>query len=462
MRQRDGKGNPVRRGRAHDLGFWEAARLERASRICGAGRAIVFALGMFLSVLSGNGSADAQLNRDELRALTEDIRKRTEELRELIKKAEALQEALRRAQVTNEEAQKGTTREEPGEKEAKAPSPQLPVTFKGLVQTGWIGRLRNPGTEPESEFLVKEAQLSVEGSVVPRTSFFVEANFSEPGEEVRLNDAFATLELSNAVSLIGGQLRVPLNRPAVSARTALFLAEPRASGPVQAGARDRGVNLVFTPFDGRLRYEQALVNGNGIKTNRLGNDDSDLLLEGRLIWFATGKWPLPLPAQTDFSNSPWSTFFKVGWASGEFEKNVTATSREKVRENTWNVGQAIVGRGLYTYWQYGQALADGTRDFDSTSFFVTSGYVFPLRRVLPVVEAAPKYVSAGWLEPKLQYETLRFDDPTLFNRPHREIYRFGINYYPFGTPNIRLMAEHEVVLHPARSDTFFLFFHYMF
>ncbi len=76
---------------------------------------------------------------------------------------------------------------------------------------------------------------------------------------------------------------------------------------------------------------------------------------------------------------------------------MTATLKEGVWENTWNVGQAIVGRGLYTYWQYGQALADRKRDFDSSSFFVTSGYAFPLRWALPFLQAAPSYVREAWL-----------------------------------------------------------------
>ena len=360
------------------------------------------------------------------------------------------------------------TAQETGKAEPRAAEPQtvvqppLPVTFKGLVQTGWIRRLTNAGGAPGNEFIVKEAQLSVEGSVLPSTSFFIEASFSEPEERVRLNDAILALEFIKEVRLIAGQLRVPLNRPAVSARTALFLAEPRASGPVQAKARDRGVNLVFTPFDGRLLYEQAIVNGNGINTNRLGNDRSSLLLEGRLVWFVAGKWPLPLPAQTDLNNSPWNTFVKFGWASGAFNKSVTATSTERVRENTWNVGQAIVGRGLYAYWQYSQAIADGEHDFGSRSFFATAGYALQLRRYLAFLQAAPRYVRDAWVEPKFQFETLRFGDPTLFNSANRMSYRFGANYYPFTSPNLRLMADYEKIVDPARTDTFFLFLHYMF
>jgi hypothetical protein len=336
------------------------------------------------------------------------------------------------------------------------------LLWKGLIQGGFIGRSDVPGDEPASEFRLREAQVSVEGSPIPGTSFFIEANFPGPGEEVELNDAAVTLDLAKGVRLVAGQLRVPLNRPAVSARTALFVAEPRASGPLQRKARDRGVNLVLTPFDGRLLYEQALVNGNGILAGELGNDDSDLLLQGRLVWFAGGDWPLPLPAQTDLQHSPWNTFLKAGWAAGDFENDVTETLTERVGERTLNVGQAIVGKGLYTYWQYSQALADGETDFDSRSFSVTSGYAIPLGRFFPFLESAPAIVREASLEPKFQYETLRFDDPTLFNRPNREIFRFGLNYYPLGIPNIRVMVDNEVVVRPRRSQTLLVFLHYMF
>jgi hypothetical protein len=337
-----------------------------------------------------------------------------------------------------------------------------PLLWKGLVQGGLVARWDNPGEASATEFRHQEVQLSVEGSPIPGTGFFIEASFAEPSEAARINDAFVTLDLSDALTLVAGQLRVPLNRPAVSARTALFLAEPRPAGPVQRKARDRGVNLVFTPFDGRVLYEQALVNGNGILTGDLGNDDSDLLVQGRLVWFATGEWPLPLPAQTDLQNSPWSTYLKAGWAAGEFERGVTETVTERVGERTWNVGQAIVGKGLYTYWQYSQGLADGEWDFDSRSISVTSGYAIPLRRYLPFLESAPTVLREAWLEPKFQYENLRFDDPTLFDRSDREIYRFGINYYPFGTPVLRLMVENELVVDPTHSNSLFAYLHYMF
>jgi hypothetical protein len=344
----------------------------------------------------------------------------------------------------------------------REPEAAFALLWKGLIQGGFIGRSDVPGDEPAREFRLREAQVSVEGSPIPGTHFFIEANFPGPGEEVELNDAAVTLELAKSVRLVAGQLRVPLNRPAVSARAALFVAEPRAAGPLQRKARDRGVNLVLTPFDGRLLYEQALVNGNGILAGDLGNDDSDLLLQGRLVWFAGGDWPLPLPAQTDLEHSPWNTFLKFGWAAGDFERGVTETLSERVGEKTWNVGQAIVGKGLYTYWQYSQALAEGEWDFDSRSFSVTSGYAIPLGRFLPFLESAPAVVRKASLEPKVQYETLRFDDPTLLNRSNREVFRFGVNYYPLGIPHIRVMVDNEVVVRPQRSNTLLVFLHYMF
>lgn len=336
-----------------------------------------------------------------------------------------------------------------------------PLLWKGLIQGGYVGR-SNPGGEPANEFRLREAQISVEGSPIPDTHFFIEVNFPGPGEEVELNDAFVTLDLAKGVRVVAGQLRVPLNRPAVSARTSLFVTEPRAAGPVQRKARDRGVNLVLTPFNGRILYEQALVNGNGILGGELGNDNDSLLLQGRLVWFATGEWPLPLPAQTDLQNSPWSTFFKAGWATGKFEKGLEAISREQVRETTWNVGQAIVGKGLYAYWQYSQAYATGSQNFDSDSFSVTTGYAVPLRRLLAIGESAPPILRNGWLEPKFQYETLGYDDSLLGDQLSREIYRFGLNYYPLGTPNLRLMVDNEEAVRPHRSRTLSISLHYMF
>ena len=344
----------------------------------------------------------------------------------------------------------------------REPEAAFPLLWKGLIQGGFVGRSEPPGDESASEFRLRETQLSVEGSPIPGTHFFIEANFPGPGETVELNDAAVTLDVARGVRLVAGQLRVPLNRPAVSARVSLFVAEPRAAGPLQRKARDRGVNLVLTPFNGRILYEQALVNGNGILAGELGNDDSDLLLQGRLIWFAGGEWPLPLPAQTDLKHSPWNTFLKAGWAAGEFEKGVTETLSERLGENTWNVGQAIVGKGLYTYWQYSQALADGERDFDARSFSVTSGYAIPLGRFFPFLESAPTILREASLEPKFQYETLRFGDPTLLNRANREIYRFGFNYYPLGIPHIRVMVDNEVTVRPRRSNTLLVFLHYMF
>ena len=349
-----------------------------------------------------------------------------------------------------------------GTNEPEADAGRRPrLLWKGLIQGGYVGRWGEQAG-PENEFRLREAQLSVEGSPIPDTHFFIEVNFPGPGEKVELNDAFVTVDVAEGFRVITGQLRVPLNRPAVSARTSLFVTEPRAAGPVQRKARDRGINLVFTPFDGRLLYEQALVNGNGILGGELGNDNDGLLLQGRLVWFATGEWPLPLPAQTDLQNSPWSTFIKAGWARGSFERGLSEPVREQVTETTWNVGQAVVGRGFYAYWQYSQAFAAGRRNFDSDSFSVTSGYAFPLRRFLPVSERAPRILRAGWLEPKFQYETLSYQDAALSDQRDREIYRFGLNFYPLGIPDIRIMVDHEVAVRPRRSQTLSVSFHYMF
>lgn len=366
------------------------------------------------------------------------------------------------ATTADAQAPRDTARTQALDSVRRAAPDTFALLWKGLIQGGLVWRPDGTGDVSKSEFLMREVQLSWEGSPIRGAHFFVEANFPGPGEKVELNDAAVTLDLAKGVRLVAGQLRVPLNRPAVSARTALFVAEPRAAGPFQRKARDRGVNLVLSPFNGRLLYEQALVNGNGILAGDLGNDDSSLLLQGRLIWFTMGEWPLPLPAQTDLKHSPWNTFLKAGWAAGEFEKGVTETLSERVGENTWNVGQAIVGKGLYTYWQYSQAFADGERDFDSRSFSVTSGYAIPLGRVLSFLQGMPRALSAAWFEPKFQYETLRFDDLTLSNQPNREIYRFGFNYYPLGIPDIRLMVDYEVAVRPRRSDTLLVFLQFMF
>jgi len=354
-----------------------------------------------------------------------------------------------------EEAAKGSNRPE------EKPASTSPLLWKGLIQGGLISR-SDPRAEPANEFRLREAQVSVEGSPINGTHFFIEVNFPGPGEEVELNDAAVTFDVMRGVRVVAGQLRVPLNRPAVSARTSLFVTEPRAAGPVQRKARDRGINVVLSPFNGRVLYEQALVIGNGIQNGELGNDNDGFLLEGRLVWFATGEWPLPLPSQTDLQNSPWSTFFKAGWASGRFEKGLSEASRSQVREITWNVGQAVVGKGFYAYWQYSKAFAESEQNFDSQSFSFTSGYAFPIGRYLAASESAPRAIRDGWVEPKLQFEMLRYEDAVLSSQSARKIYRYGVNYYPLGTLNIRLMVDHEVAVRPRRSETLLVSLHYMF
>lgn len=212
------------------------------------------------------------------------------------------------AQVATESAE-GSQSEEIAQEAAEGsnrpeekPASTSPLLWKGLIQGGLISR-SDPLAEPANEFRLREAQVSVEGSPIDGTHFFIEVNFPGPGEKVELNDAAVTFDVTTGVRVVAGQLRVPLNRPAVSARTSLFVTEPRAAGPVQRKARDRGINVVLSPFNGRVLYEQALVNGNGIQTGELGNDNDGFLLEGRFVWFATGEWPLPLPAQTDLQNS---------------------------------------------------------------------------------------------------------------------------------------------------------------
>ncbi|MCA3514433.1 MAG: hypothetical protein IOC96_14645 [Rhodobacter sp.] len=126
------------------------------------------------------------------------------------------------------------------------------------------------------------------------------------------------------------------------------------------------------------------------------------------------------------------------------------------------MGQAVVGKGFYAYWQYSRAFAESEQNFDSQSFSITSGYAFPIGRYLTASESAPRAIRSSWVEPKLQFEMLRYEDAVLSRQSDRKIYSYGVNYYPVGTPSIRLMVDHEVAVRPRRNETLLVSLHYMF
>lgn len=331
---------------------------------------------------------------------------------------------------------------------------QPTMLIEGLIEAGYIGRSEPPEGAPSREFRIKESQLGIGGKVFPRVSYYLEANFSEPDERVLLNDAVFTYEIAPWLSFAVGQIRVPLNRPAVSNKGSIFLFEPPSAGPQQAKARDRGANLIFRLLDGRVLYEQAITNGEGIGRGTTGNPDDNLLVQGRLLYFVPAPWPVPLPQQTDLQGSPWHTYLKAGWAVGRSNRFLIAENLpEEAGEFTWNIGQAVIGRGFYGFWQVGRSEAEGTRDFGAWSATLTTGYYFGLTHALH-------------LEPKLQYLRLWRDDETLPDGSPTEVVRAGVNVYPFQPIDrlrlTRLMIEYEWQRDPVEAKAIYLFLHYAF
>jgi len=159
----------------------------------------------------------------------------------------------------------------------------LPLELGGLLRTG----LR---VEPESSggadgFDIFDARASVSGEVGIVFEYFFQTEVDPDEEVVRVLDAKLILPFQPEFEIGLGLFKAPFGLEALQSKGELTFLERAQASEAIAPARQVGVSIEGTTFDGRLTYGGGLFNGNG---RTFENDGNDFMVSGRVEYNSIG------------------------------------------------------------------------------------------------------------------------------------------------------------------------------
>ena len=154
----------------------------------------------------------------------------------------------------------------------------------------------DPSRPDASAFALTHAELLFEGHAVsPRLEYRLELDFAETLPQIA-KDAFVQWRFARSIALRVGQFKVPYGLETQYWNALLELVDVAQATAAFSLGRDVGVMLVGRPFDGRLQFQVAAVNGPRDPCPRnidgLRCDQIDLAYAARLVAAPLG----PLPA----------------------------------------------------------------------------------------------------------------------------------------------------------------------
>lgn len=159
----------------------------------------------------------------------------------------------------------------------------LPLELGGLLRTGL--RVEPESTGEADGFDIFDARASVAGEVGIVFEYFFQTEVDPDDETVRVLDAKLTLPFQPEFEVGIGLFKAPFGLEALQSKGELTFLERAQASEAIAPARQVGVSIEGSTFDGRLTYGGGLFNGNG---RTLENDGNDFMVSGRVEYNSIG------------------------------------------------------------------------------------------------------------------------------------------------------------------------------
>lgn len=154
----------------------------------------------------------------------------------------------------------------------------------GLLRTGF--RVSAGDRDRADGFEIFDARLSAAGELGIVFDYFVQGEFDDSSDELRLLDVRLTLPiLPERLELGIGQFRSPQGEEALREKGAIRFIERSQISLLVAPDRQVGAQLSGRALDDRLRYAGGVFNGNG---REVDNDDDEFLYAGRVSFNNVG------------------------------------------------------------------------------------------------------------------------------------------------------------------------------
>ena len=156
-------------------------------------------------------------------------------------------------------------------------SDQVSVEMGGLLRTGLVAGPADQGVR--DGFEIYDARLRASGEVGIVFDYFVQAEYDDAREELRLLDARLTLPIMPELAVDLGQFRAPVGKEALQEKGDITFVDRAQISRLLPPGRQVGLQLSGETLDGRLAYRAGAFNGNG---RTFTNDDDELLWAGRV------------------------------------------------------------------------------------------------------------------------------------------------------------------------------------
>lgn len=158
----------------------------------------------------------------------------------------------------------------------------------GLLRTGL--RVGPDDLGRNDGFELYDVRLRSSGKIGIVFEYFVQGEFDDATDDLRLLDARLRLPIVPELALELGQFKAPFGREALQGKGDITFVERSQITQIVAPGRQVGVQLSGEALDGRLRYAGGVFNGNG---RTLDNDDDDFLYAARASFNTVGGAAFP-------------------------------------------------------------------------------------------------------------------------------------------------------------------------
>lgn len=162
------------------------------------------------------------------------------------------------------------------------------VAVGGFLQTDWRSFVRDSTNKYTNDFTIRRLRVDLAGHVSKFVAFHIQPDFA--GSKVTINDAYADLSVSPALTFRVGKAKVPLSLERAQQTPANVFVEQGATLAI-APNYDVGAQLLGTIVNGVFFYDVGIFNGipDGANVDDDTDDSKDVAGRVQITPFAWNK-----------------------------------------------------------------------------------------------------------------------------------------------------------------------------